>query len=69
MKKIFFLSIAIFTFFNFSMAQNKTKPIVKTNTTPFVWEGANLYFLLVDRFNKSEIQPKVYFDISTFKTS
>ena len=62
MKKIFFLSIAVFTFFNFSMAQNKTKSVVKTNITPFVWEGANLYFLLVDRFNKSEIQPKVYFE-------
>jgi alpha-amylase len=26
------------------------KEIVQSKT-PFVWEGANLYFLLIDRFN------------------
>ena len=25
-----------------------------TNSTPFVWEGANLYFLLTDRFNNGD---------------
>ena len=31
-------------------------------TTPFVWEGANLYFLLTDRFNNGDRSNDVNFD-------
>lgn len=41
-------------------AQNNKKSKPKTTKAPFVWEGANLYFLLVDRFNKSEDSNKIY---------
>ena len=34
----------------------------KTQVTPFVWEGANLYFLLTDRFNNGDKANDVNFD-------
>ena len=33
-----------------------------TSSTPFVWEGANLYFLLTDRFNNGDTSNDVNFD-------
>ena len=36
-----------------SQARTKRKAMSVTLKTPFVWEGANLYFLLVDRFNEA----------------
>ena len=31
-----------------------------TSSTPFVWEGANLYFLLTDRFNNGDTTTSFY---------
>ena len=50
MKKLILLSILTFGLLFNSQAQSKKKTMVKTAKTPFVWEGANLYFLLTDRF-------------------
>lgn len=41
------------------VAQEKKESKVKT---PFVWEGANLYFLLTDRFNNGDKSNDVNFD-------
>jgi alpha-amylase len=41
-------------------AQQKQAP--KKETTPFVWEGANLYFLMTDRFNDDNNKKEIYFD-------
>ncbi|HOZ74065.1 MAG TPA: alpha-amylase family glycosyl hydrolase [Flavobacterium sp.] len=38
----------------------KKKPVTAAEPTPFVWEGANLYFLLVDRFNNGKPTKTVY---------
>ncbi len=62
MKKIILFSILTLLFTVNIQAQSKTKTMSKTTKTPFVWEGANLYFLLVDRFNKSEKSNKIYFN-------
>ncbi|RTY71529.1 alpha-amlyase [Flavobacterium sp. GSP27] len=35
------------------VTENNT-PIKKTKKTPFVWEGANVYFLMTDRFNNGD---------------
>jgi alpha-amylase len=32
------------------------------SNTPFIWEGANLYFLLVDRFNNGDTSNDINFD-------
>jgi alpha-amylase len=49
-KNILLLALlAVFISTNETQAQNK-----ETTTTPFVWEGANLYFLLTDRFNNGD---------------
>lgn len=54
----------VFTFlFIFSCAQNSNKETISVNDeTPFVWEGANLYFLLTDRFNNGDSSNDINFD-------
>ncbi|MBN4085421.1 alpha-amylase [Flavobacteriaceae bacterium AH-315-B10] len=61
MKRI---TVIIFTFlFIFSCAQNNKKETISVNQkTPFVWEGANLYFLLTDRFNNGDQTNDVNFN-------
>ncbi|MBY0486932.1 MAG: alpha-amylase [Flavobacteriaceae bacterium] len=50
-KKINPFIIVVFLFFGTTIAQKK-KPFV--TKTPFVWESANVYFLLTDRFNNGD---------------
>jgi alpha-amylase len=50
-KNVLLLALlAVFISPNETQAQNQPQ----SNTTPFVWEGANLYFLLTDRFNNGD---------------
>ena len=60
MKKIIF----IFGLFLFLSCQEKSesKTIEKSETKEFVWEGANVYFLLTDRFNNGDTSNDVNFD-------
>ena len=51
MKKIVFFTVITFLFFNADLLAQKKKTAPKT---PFVWEGANLYFLLTDRFQNGD---------------
>ncbi|WP_442266536.1 alpha-amylase family glycosyl hydrolase [Tenacibaculum sp. ZS6-P6] len=46
--------------------QNKAeeKPVAEKKETPFVWNGANLYFLLTDRFNNGDTSNDINFDRS-----
>ena len=61
MKRII---VILFVFlFIFSCAQKKNKEVVSVKQeTPFVWEGANVYFLLTDRFNNGDMSNDVNFD-------
>ncbi len=61
MKRII---VIVFVFlFIFSCEINSDKVTVSGNQeTPFVWEGANLYFLLTDRFNNGDQTNDVNFD-------
>jgi alpha-amylase len=61
MKNILF-SILSLIMISSAQAQTKRKPMQKTTKTPFVWEGANLYFLLVDRFKNGNETKQTYFD-------
>jgi len=56
--------VIVFVFlFIFSCEINSDKVTVSGNQeTPFVWEGANLYFLLTDRFNNGDQTNDVNFD-------
>ena len=58
-KNVLLLALlAVFISSNETQAQHK-----KTNqTAPFVWEGANLYFLLTDRFNNGDPNNDVNFN-------
>ena len=40
---------------------NQNQPEIE-ESTPFVWEGANIYFLLTDRFNNGDINNDVNFE-------
>ena len=52
MKKLFLFSIALLSLLFTSCSSTKT---AKTESkTPFVWESANVYFLLIDRFNNGD---------------
>ncbi|WP_179318264.1 alpha-amylase family glycosyl hydrolase [Winogradskyella helgolandensis] len=65
MKKLF-----LFTFILITLScKNKDKEHMvavaeteQTIETPFVWEGANLYFLLTDRFNNADPSNDINFD-------
>lgn len=52
-KIIFLLAFSLVLIPEMTVAQ-KSKPVVNNNKTPFVWEGANVYFLLTDRFNNGD---------------
>lgn len=60
--------IALIAIFTMSCNPNKKKDqaINETEKTmvksPFVWEGANLYFLLTDRFNNGDTSNDINFD-------
>jgi len=51
MKKIILYSCTSLIFSLATIAQNKKTPSTKT---PFVWESANVYFILTDRFNNGD---------------
>ena len=44
--------------------KSEREAIVKSNEVPFVWENANLYFLLTDRFNNGDRSNDLNFDRS-----
>ena len=58
MKYILVL-ISFLVFFNCEDKKNSSQVKPKT---PFVWEGANVYFLLTDRFNNGDTSNDVNFD-------
>ena len=66
MKKIaLLLLIPILFYSTVNTAQTNKKQKVKTqiqDKAPFVWEGANLYFLLTDRFLDGNQTKEIYFD-------
>ncbi|HEY0092334.1 MAG TPA: alpha-amylase family glycosyl hydrolase [Flavobacterium sp.] len=47
----YFLLASLISLLHFSANAQKSTPAIKT---PFVWEGANLYFLMTDRFNNGD---------------
>ncbi|WP_203257650.1 alpha-amylase family glycosyl hydrolase [Hyunsoonleella ulvae] len=60
MKYIYAL-LLVFIVFN---CEKKKETLAETLETPFVWEGANIYFLLTDRFNNGNVSNDVNFDRS-----
>ncbi len=61
MKTRFLLAlIGVITFFN--CEEKKKADIVSNKENVFVWEGANVYFLLTDRFNNGDTSNDVNFD-------
>ncbi len=59
--------LLILTLFLLNCKENKAKPIEEKAKTPFVWEAANMYFLLTDRFNNGDVSNDINFD-RTLKT-
>ncbi|HEA29227.1 MAG TPA: alpha-amlyase [Leeuwenhoekiella sp.] len=58
--------ILIASIFAFGACKNeghrKKEQITKSISKPFVWEGANVYFLLTDRFNNGDPSNDIHFD-------
>ncbi|GAL66945.1 alpha-amylase family glycosyl hydrolase [Jejuia pallidilutea] len=59
--KYFVITIAVLL--SFVSCNKKEKTAIETKTeTPFVWEGANVYFLLTDRFNNADPSNDINFN-------
>ncbi|WP_298530791.1 alpha-amylase family glycosyl hydrolase [uncultured Algibacter sp.] len=58
MKYVLVLLICM-VFFN---CENKKENSIEKSKVPFVWEGANIYFLLTDRFNNGDASNDVNFE-------
>ena len=59
MKKILF--VFVFTAF-FSFQEKSSMKVVKVKKKEFVWEGANIYFILTDRFNNGDPSNDINFE-------
>lgn len=62
MKKITFLTILALLLNSNKTAAQSTSKIQELNNKPFIWEGANLYFLMVDRFKDGNENKQIYFN-------
>lgn len=62
MKKILFYTLFSMTLVFTSCSSTKKTTMNPSSKTPFVWEGANLYFLLTDRFKDGNDKKEIYFD-------
>ncbi|MEL0457385.1 alpha-amylase family glycosyl hydrolase [Flavobacteriaceae bacterium SZ-1-7] len=60
MRRIFLL--LVLAIFFFSCKEKEVKEMTKQTGTPFVWEGVNVYFLLVDRFYNGDKTNDVNFN-------
>lgn len=61
MKKILFL-LSFATIFSCQENTSSKKETKETAKKEFVWEGANIYFLLTDRFNNGDTSNDINFD-------
>jgi alpha-amylase len=57
-----FLIIALSLVFFVSCKNEEKTTIAKNTETPFIWQGANIYFLLTDRFNNGDTSNDVNFN-------
>ncbi|MEO5787742.1 MAG: alpha-amylase, partial [Gelidibacter sp.] len=58
-----FLGCCLFVFLLLSCKEDhKLLEMDEKKEVPFVWEGANLYFLLTDRFNNGDTSNDLNFD-------
>lgn len=56
-----YILILLLTLFFFNCEKRKETSVEKPKT-PFVWEGANIYFLLTDRFNNGDTSNDINFE-------
>lgn len=61
MKKLFLL-VSIAFFFSCAQQNSNKSAVGKNQKQPFVWQGANVYFLLTDRFNNGDTTNDINFD-------
>ena len=60
-KNALFFLIPLLLIMTTASAQSK-KTVPAKDKTPFIWEGANLYFLLTDRFKDGNAKKEIYFN-------
>ncbi len=61
MRKFVLILVVFITMLSCDKKENKSE-LVTNVEKPFVWEGANLYFLLTDRFNNADTSNDINFD-------
>ena len=61
MKRFIITLVVLITLVSCEKKEDKNA-IITDVETPFIWEAANLYFLLTDRFNNAETSNDVNFE-------
>ena len=61
MKRFIIILVAIITLTSCVKKEDKITKVTEVET-PFLWEAANLYFLLTDRFNNADTSNDINFD-------
>ena len=64
MKRFIITLVVLITLASCEKKEDKNA-MIKDVETPFIWEAANLYFLLTDRFNNADISNDVNFERTT----
>jgi alpha-amylase len=62
MQKTFLYSLVFISTVLLSCSSTKKTNMKETSKVPFVWEGANLYFLITDRFNNGDPSKDINFN-------
>ncbi len=60
--KLYKSRLSIFLIFVFLILACDSEININTKQVPFVWEAANVYFLLTDRFNNGKPENDINFD-------
>lgn len=60
-KHVTLIVLTLLFITTYTEAPTENKAVQKVAKTPFVWEGANLYFLMTDRFNNGNPSKEIYF--------
>lgn len=55
-------TLLLLSFLAFFSCEDKKDPSKEKEKSPFIWEGANIYFLLTDRFNNGDTSNDINFN-------
>jgi hypothetical protein len=67
MKKLFLCTFLILAFLSCEKKESTQTDTLATASAPFTWAGANIYFLLTDRFSNGNPENDVNFNRTAYQ--